>query len=160
MKAAMAEGCSLFCVVSTWMTASRCDHCCAQQLPVPELMEAAKLAGVPLHQEHQTLLFHTPYANRYASTWNQESPRSAYGLECSPRSVKWRAFEAALQHGRMMPQSVEAQLQKYAASDAHRSRLALSPIGPCLDRYNKAARCSERVDNESGFRTNRRFGKH
>jgi len=118
-------------------------------------MEAAKLAGVPLHQEHQTLLFQTPYANRYASTWDQESPRSAYGLECSPRSVKWRAFEAALQHGRMMPQSVEAQLQKYAASDAHRSRLALSPIGPCLDRYNKAARRSERVDNESGFRTNR-----
>ena len=108
----------------------------AQQLPVPELMEAAKLAGVPLHQEHQTLLFQTPYANRYASTWDQETPRSAYGLECSPRSVKWRAFEAALQHGRMIPQSVEAQLQKYAATDAHRSQLALSPIGPCLDRYN------------------------
>ena len=99
-------------------------------------MEAAKLAGVPLHQEHQTLLFQTPYANRYASTWDQESPRSAYGLECSPRSVKWRAFEAALQHGRMIPQSVEAQLQKYAATDAHRSQLALSPIGPCLDRFN------------------------
>jgi len=115
------------------------------ELPVPELMEAAKLAGVPLHQEHQTLLFQTPYANRYASTWDQESPRSAYGLECSPRSVKWRAFEAALQHGRMMPQSVEAQLQKYAQKEAD----TIAKIKAEQERANQIAAKAAQTRGES-----------
>lgn len=42
------------------------------------------------------LFFKTPYANRFASTWEPNTPRSNYGLECAPRSVKWRAFGEAL----------------------------------------------------------------
>ena len=44
----------------------------------------------PLTNEQRELYFRTPYAQKFAATYETASPRSAYGLECAPRSVKVR----------------------------------------------------------------------
>ena len=88
------------------------------EVPVSDLLLTAELANVPLTAAQQQLLFKTPYANKYASTWDTNEPRSVYGLECSPRSVKWRAFDAALKHSRMQQKPVEHQLKRYADAEA------------------------------------------
>jgi hypothetical protein len=60
-----------------------------------------------------------PDANAYASTWEPNSPRSQYGLECTPRSVKWRQFHAALEHSRLQTaDGVDAALRHYASKEA------------------------------------------
>lgn len=90
------------------------------EVPVAEMEMAAELANVPFRKDQQTLLLQTPYANGFASTWDVTagSPRSMYGLECNPKSVKWRALDAALEHGRMTPESVSRKLNHYANKEA------------------------------------------
>jgi len=88
------------------------------EVPVSDLLLSAELAEVPLREDQKELFFKTPVASRFASTWEPNTPRSSYGLECIPRSVKWRAFDQALRHARMQdPADVEAALRFYAAKE-------------------------------------------
>jgi len=90
-----------------------------EELPISDLLLTAELANVPLSDAQKQLLFTTPYANAYASTWEPNSPRSQYGLECTPRSVKWRQFHAALEHSRLQTaDGVDAALRHYASKEA------------------------------------------
>lgn len=88
------------------------------EVPVADALLAAQLAKVPLSEAQQQFLFNTPYANKYASTWEANSPRSAYGLECAPRSVKWRAFNDALKAGQLQTaKATEKALADYEAAE-------------------------------------------
>jgi len=87
-------------------------------LSLNEALVTADLARVPLDEAQQTLLFTSPMANRYASTWDPNSPRSKYGLECSPRSIKSRAFHNSLDYSMLKPTSVESHLRMYAMKEA------------------------------------------
>lgn len=90
-----------------------------EEVPISDLLLTAELANVPLSDAQKQLLFTTPYANAYASTWEPNSPRSQYGLECTPRSVKWRQFHAALEHSRLQTaDGVDAALRHYASKEA------------------------------------------
>ena len=57
--------------------------------------------------------------DRYGATWDPTSTRSAYGLECAPRSVKWRAFNDALAHAQQQSaDQVDGALRFYASQEA------------------------------------------
>ena len=88
------------------------------EVTIDDLMMTAELANVPLSDQKQELLFKTPYANQYGATWNPDSRRTTYGLECQPRSVKWRQFDAALQHSKLEPSLVERSLDRYSKREA------------------------------------------
>jgi len=86
-----------------------------EEVPVSDLLLTAELANVPLTDEQKQLFFTTPLATRYAATYEATTPRSQYGLECSPRSVKWRAFNEALKHSKLQSaEGVEMALKRYA----------------------------------------------
>lgn len=90
-----------------------------EEVPISDLLLTAELARVPLTADQKQLYFTTPYANRYASTWDTGSPRSSYGLECAPKSVKWRAFNDALKHAKLQTdRGVGSALQMYADKEA------------------------------------------
>lgn len=85
------------------------------EVPIAQLLLTAQLANLPLTAAQQKLYFNTPYANRYAATYEVDSPRSSYGLECAPRSVKWRAFDEAVKNAQFQsPAFVERGLKHYA----------------------------------------------
>ena len=67
-----------------------------EEVAVDTLQLCAQLANVPISDLQKELYFNTPYANKYAATWNVHSQRNDYGLECQPASIKWRAFDATL----------------------------------------------------------------
>jgi Ca2+-binding EF-hand superfamily protein len=69
-----------------------------QEVNLDDLLLTAKLANVPITEAQRRLYFSTPLAERYAGTWEPQSERTKYGLECSPRSVKWRQFDEAAKH--------------------------------------------------------------
>lgn len=95
------------------------------EVSVDNVLMSAELAKVDLGGElTQELLFKTPYAEKYGATWNPDSRRTRYGLECQPRSVKWRAFDEALRHSKLQGPMVEAALAKYAGAEAEATRLA------------------------------------
>jgi Ca2+-binding EF-hand superfamily protein len=90
-----------------------------EEVPIQDLLLTAELANIPMSEAQRDLFFRTPYADRYAATFETASPRSTYGLECAPRSVKWRAFDEALQHSKLQSaQGVEAALNFYASKEA------------------------------------------
>jgi Ca2+-binding EF-hand superfamily protein len=90
------------------------------EVPIEQVMLTAELASVPITAAQRELFFKTPYANRFTSTWDTTSPRNMYGLECPPRSVKWRQFNEALAHARsQQPEHVNAAIQHYADKEAH-----------------------------------------
>jgi len=90
-----------------------------EEVPISDLLLTAELANVPLTDDQKKLFFTTPYANKYASTWEPNSARSSFGLECTPRSVKWRAFDDALKHSKLQSAAgIEAALKHYADKEA------------------------------------------
>jgi len=90
-----------------------------EEVPVADLLLAAELANVSMTEEQKKLYFTTPYANKFASTWEPNTPRTDYGLECSPRAVKWRQFDAALKHARLQNHGdVASALEYYANKEA------------------------------------------
>jgi len=90
-----------------------------EEVPITDLLLTAELANVPLTDQQRELFFRTPYAQKFAATYETASPRTHYGLECAPRSVKWRAFDEALRHSKLQSaEGVDAALRYYAAKEA------------------------------------------
>lgn len=90
-----------------------------EEVRVSDLLLSAEIAKKPLTAGEREVFFKTPYANRYASTWETNSARSQYGLECAPSTVKWRAFDNAVKHSKLQSApDVERALQHYADKEA------------------------------------------
>ena len=90
-----------------------------EEVTIPDLLLTAEMANIPLNDAQRELFFRTPYADRYSATYETSSPRTKYGLECAPRSVKWRAFDEALQHSKLQSrEGIDAALKFYADKEA------------------------------------------
>ena len=89
------------------------------EVPVDDVLLTAELANVALDPQQKELIFRTPYAQRYATTYDVTSERTVYGLESTPRSVNWRQFDAAMRAPSLGdPSRVEAALKRYADTEA------------------------------------------
>ena len=90
-----------------------------EEVPVSDLILTAELANIPLSEQQRELFFKTPYAQRYSAAYDTNSHRSNYGLECTPRSVKWRAFDEALRHSKIQnAEGVDKALEYYLKKEA------------------------------------------